>query len=265
MFKGDYNFFDYKYNIEGYSGQDYGGLAQWVYLGVSAVLLVVLLMTLRRMPREKIIGMVGRIGIFLAVFYLIKVTWETVHDVKRGDGFNLYLLPMDTCSLITPAALLAGFNKGKIGQAARCWIVTGGILGGFGTMLFLTAFRYYPFCTYGAFYSMIWHFTMVFLGLMLIVAYSGRMDFSIVTRGFLFQLAFSAIIIPFDYIMDMDFMFYRELSFISLTEDLGGWMTERGLWFMNPIIMMAMYFASFTIIWAISAGIKNHAVRRAEA
>ena len=32
MFRGNYNFFDYKYNILGYTGQDYGGIAQNIYL-----------------------------------------------------------------------------------------------------------------------------------------------------------------------------------------------------------------------------------------
>ena len=43
MFTGDYGFFDYKYNIEGYTGQDFGGLAQYLYLGICAVLLGILL------------------------------------------------------------------------------------------------------------------------------------------------------------------------------------------------------------------------------
>ena len=32
MFKGKYGFFDYKYNIKGYTGQDFGSAAQFVYL-----------------------------------------------------------------------------------------------------------------------------------------------------------------------------------------------------------------------------------------
>ena len=35
MFRGNYNFFDYKYNIANYKGQDYGGIAQYLYLTIS--------------------------------------------------------------------------------------------------------------------------------------------------------------------------------------------------------------------------------------
>ncbi|MBR6376211.1 MAG: hypothetical protein IKS05_00430 [Oscillospiraceae bacterium] len=47
MFTGDYGFFDYKYDIAGYHGQDFGGPAQFFYLAISAVLLVLLLRALR--------------------------------------------------------------------------------------------------------------------------------------------------------------------------------------------------------------------------
>ena len=48
MFRGNYNFFDYKYNITGYTGQDYGGIAQYVYLIVSIILMTTLLISLRK-------------------------------------------------------------------------------------------------------------------------------------------------------------------------------------------------------------------------
>ena len=47
LFTGNYNFFDYKYNISGYTGQDYGGIAQNIYLFGSIVLIIILLLLLR--------------------------------------------------------------------------------------------------------------------------------------------------------------------------------------------------------------------------
>ena len=43
LFTGDYHFFDYKYDIESYAGQDAGGAAQTLFLIVSLALLVLLL------------------------------------------------------------------------------------------------------------------------------------------------------------------------------------------------------------------------------
>ena len=46
MFTGGYNFFDYKYNITGYTGQDYGGFAQYFYLALPVVLLTAFLIAI---------------------------------------------------------------------------------------------------------------------------------------------------------------------------------------------------------------------------
>ena len=57
----------------------------------------------------------------------------------------------------------------QLKEYSDSWLVTGGIVGGFATMVHLNAFYYYPFLSFGGFYSMIWHFLMVFIGLLLLV------------------------------------------------------------------------------------------------
>ena len=57
MFFGDYSFFDYKFNITGYTGQDYGGFAQYLYLTISVILLVILLRVLKDTPQAKVNGL----------------------------------------------------------------------------------------------------------------------------------------------------------------------------------------------------------------
>ncbi len=257
MFTGNYNFFDYKLNIPGYTGQDYGGLAQYLYLAISAVLLVALLIALRKTPREKARRIIGFIGIFMTVLYIGKTAWESYYDVTVVGKFNFWLLPFDSCSFIMPAAILAGFAKGKIREAAEAWVATGGIVGGFATMLFLKAFNYYPFLSFGAFYSMLWHFLMVFMGLLVLVTTPRNIPFSLVTKGFLFHLIASAVAIPIDYIWNFDFMMYKDLGGVPLFEGVASDLTGKGLGFLNPLIMLILYFAAFSLIWLIAAGIKN--------
>ncbi len=261
MFTGNYNFFDYKLNISGYSGQDYGGFAQYLYLAISAVLLVSLLVALRKTPRERVYRMIGFIGIFMVFLYIGKTMWESYYDITVGDGFNFWLLPLDSCSFIMPAAILTGFAKGKVREAAAAWIATGSIVGGFATMLFLKAFNYYPFLSFGAFYSMLWHFLMVFMGLLIIVKTPRNISFSLVGKGFLFHLIASAVVIPIDYIWNYDFMMYKDLGGIPLFEGVATKLTERGLGFLNPFLMLALYFSAFSLVWLIAAGIKNRKKR----
>ena len=149
------------------------------------------------------------------------------------------------------------FCRGKIQKIAECWIATGGVIGGIAAMLFLNVFKFYPFLSFGAFYSMIWHFLMVFMGSLIIVTSDPPIKYSIVTNGFLFHLAASAITIPVDFIFGFDFMLYRDLGGVPFFEGVASSFTEKGLAFLNPVLMLALYFAMFSAFWLIYAGLKN--------
>ena len=113
MFTGNYYFFDYKYNIAGYTGQDYGSVAQYIYLGISVVLLVALLVLLRKSSKERVMKIIKGTSIFMIVLYIAKTTWESIYDIKLSGSFNTGLLPLDTCSIIMYAGLLAGCGSGS--------------------------------------------------------------------------------------------------------------------------------------------------------
>ena len=252
MFSGNYNFFDYKYNISGYTGQDYGGIAQNIYLFGSIALLIVLLLFLRKISKEKVLTIVRIVGIFITLLYIGKTTWESIYDIKLSGSFNTGLLPFDTCSIVMLACLIAGFGKGKIKKMAECWLTTGSIVGGIATMLYLNAFKYYPFFSFGAFYSMIWHFLMVFIGLLLIVTNYVESKYENVLLGFLFHLIISLIIIPIDFIFNFDFMLYHNLGGIPIFEDIATKFTQMNIQIINPIMMLILYFVAFNIIYVMS-------------
>ena len=252
MYSGNYNFFDYKYNISGYTGQDYGGIAQNIYLFGSIALLIVLLLILRKISKEKVLTIVRIVGIFMTLLYIGKTTWESIYDIKLSGSFNTGLLPFDTCSIVMLACLIAGFGKGKIKKMAECWLTTGSIVGGIATMLYLNAFKYYPFFSFGAFYSMIWHFLMVFIGLLLIVTNYVESKYENVLNGFIFHLIISLIIIPIDFIFNFDFMLYLNLGGIPIFEDIAARFTEMNIQIINPIMMLILYFVAFNIIYVMS-------------
>ena len=257
MFKGNYNFFDYKYNISGYTGQDYGSIAQYIYLIISAIILVILLVYFRKSPREKVLRIIKVISIFLVIFYILKTTWESIYDIKIQGSFNTGLLPFDTCSIIMLAGLLSSFSKGKIKTYADSWLATGSIVGGLAAMLYLNAFKYYPFFSFGAFYSMIWHFLMVFIGMLLITTNYVEISYKTVIRGFIFHLIISLIIIPIDFIFNFDFMLYKSLGGVPIFESIASNLEKNGLKILNPIMMLFLYYISFNIIMIIPIVIKK--------
>lgn len=148
-----YRFFDYKYNIVGYHGEHFGSACQTVYLVGTVILAMLLAILLRRVKKETVRRAVGWIGVFMTVLYVVKTLWESHFDVATGRGFNDYLLPFDTCSILMWAAMIAGFCKGWFSDWAQKWLVTLGFVGGFANALFLQALKYYPFFTFGALYS----------------------------------------------------------------------------------------------------------------
>ena len=257
MFKGNYNFFDYKYNIVGYNGQDFGGPAQYLYLIISAILMTILLFCLRKSNKEKVLKIIRIITIFLIVFVTFKTSWETYYDIQKFGSFNKNLLPFDTCSIIMLAGILAGFCKGKLKEYGEGWIVTGSIVGGIGTMVHLNAFYYYPFFSFGAFFSMLWHFLMLFIGLLLIITNYVPLKYTTLIKGFILHLIFSSIVIPIDFIYNFDFMMYKDLGGIPIFEDVATNLTNNGMQFLNPILMIILYFIAFNIAFLVPVGFKK--------
>ena len=258
MFSG-YHFFDYKYSIPGYTGQDYDGYPRIIYLVASIVLIFLLLVLFRKAKRETVHRYLKVLGIFMIALYIIKTTWESYFDITISDGFNLGILPFDTCSIIMWAGVLAGWGKGKIKTASECWLASGGVVGGIANLLFLRALLYYPFFTFGAFYSMIWHFLMVFTGLWLLVTNYAESSFKTILYGFIFHMIISIPVIIFDYtwLQGQDFMLYTQASGIPLVSDWAATMISEGRAGFVPFMVAACYFLSFALIVYASWGLKG--------
>lgn len=258
MFTG-YSFFDYKYNIPNYEGYDYYHFGRYLYLIISVVALVTLLIIFRNAKKETILKYLKISGIVFCAMYVIKTTWESIYDITVGPyhEFNLNIMPFDTCSIVMWASLMAGFGKGKIKKLGECWLVTGNLVGGISTMLFINALKFYPFFTFGAFYSMLWHFFMVFGGIWMIVTNYVKMEFKTVLYGFALHTAISVIVIPLDYMLGLDFMLYMNAGGVPLIESLADKFNEHGLYFLTNIVMLAAYFALFAGIVYFSLGVKK--------
>ena len=256
MFTG-YSFFDYKYDIPDYNGYDYDHFGRYLFLIIASVTILVAVILLRKMKREHIVTYLKVMAITMTALYITKTTWETIHDIQHDGAFNMYLLPFDTCSMLMFASFFAGFGKGKVQSLGASWLATGGIVGGLSNLLFLQALHYYPFFTFGAFYSMLWHWVMVFTGVLLLVTNFVPSHFSTLLYAFLFHMGFSLIVIPFDYIRDMDFMMYRYAGGIPLIEDLVKPWAENHLNFLVTMVMIVVYFALFAAFVYLSLGIKT--------
>jgi len=238
-------FFTYKgvfREVFGYSGQDYDGPGRMIYLGVSIALVILLCILFRKAKHEHIKIYLRVLGIVMLAMNIGKFAWETYFDIASGEGFNIYILPFDTCSIVVWAALLAGFAKGPFKLSGETWLATIGIAGGISNLLFLQALKYYPFFTFGAFYSMIWHFVMVFTGFFLVVAGYVELNFKTVLTSFILHMIISVPVIILDYAQGIDFMLYLSAGGVPVFEGIAEKLNGAGLNAVTTLMMVAVYF-----------------------
>lgn len=244
MWKGSYGFFDYKYNIEGYSGQDYDGAGRWVYLIFSVVSILVLLFLFRKAKKTQIERYIKIVGIFMPLLEISKVTWESVWDIRTGRGFNWEgLLPIYVCSMFIYCMLIAAFSCGKLREWCLSWVCTLGFVGGMSNLLFIRGLKWYPFFTFGAFYSMFFHYIMVFTALFLIGTGYCRFVWRDIFRAFAVHAAFSALVIPLDYVFHWDYMQYYDAGGVPLIEGIVDRMEAADVRFLAVPLMLVLYFA----------------------
>lgn len=241
FWNGDYNFFDYKYHIANYSGQDFDGPARTFYLVFSVVTILILLILLRNNKRKTVERYLFLTAIILPIFDLCKVFWESYWDVATGRGLNLGgLLPIYTCYLFIYCMLIAAFSKGKVRDYCLKCIAVFGFVGGISNVIFLNGLKWYPFFTFGALNSEVWHYVMVFTALYIIVTGYVRFEWRDGIRAMVVLLLFSCLVIPIDYIFGWDYMQYYEAGGVPIVEGISETFAENGMrWLTVPVMILA--------------------------
>ncbi len=237
----DYSFFDYKYNISGYHGEDFSSLFRILYPVFSFILIFFLLRYIRK-GRKDISGFLKILSVCLIIEEICKISWESYWDITTGQGFNAGgILPFETCSIFLYVLPVAAFGRGKAKRCALAWMSSIGVLSGFSYMLFPMVLKWYPFFSYGAFHSLIYHFMMVFTGLAAVISREIRVKREDTIYGFIPQLIMACIVIPLDYLFGWDYMLLRNASGIPLIEKLAGILRSRGFGHVTTILVMILY------------------------
>ena len=198
-----YNFFDYKDFIPDEDKQNVMWSTEHIVFIILAVLAIILLCYFLRNIKGKSVDKYLKIlAIIIPVLEIIKITWETYWDIKLGHGFNITgLLPLYTCSMFIYVLPFAGWGKGKVRECALAFLTTLSVFAGLTNFFIPPIFNTYPFFSYASFMSLNYHFLMVFTGFFLVATRYYVPNFKSILKGFIPLLIFSAIVIPFDYIM----------------------------------------------------------------
>lgn len=258
----NYHFFDYKYNIVGYSGQDFDSFYKTGYTIFALVLCFVLAFIFRKSKKEHMTLYLKIISIAMIVLEVLKVTWESYWDVKTGRGLNVGgfntsgILSLETCSLFMYVAIVAGFTKNeKVRRCCACWLCTIGLVAGLSNVFVPQGLKWYPFWTFGAFHNMIYHSVMVLTALLLVFNRYVDFKFKDIINAFIPHAIFSVLVIAIDYITTWNYMLYRDPSAFPIISLITDKLTEQGLYFVNTLIVLGMFILFIVIFTSLYIGI----------
>lgn len=253
----DYNFFDYKYNIV-YNGEDFFGPLHIAYIITSIIVIIFLTNRLRKKDKKIIDKILLYSAIFLTIEEITKISWESYWDINTGHGFNVGgILPLETCSIFMYCLWTAVLRKGRVRNNALTWMSSIGIVGGISYIIFANVLKWYPFFTYGAFHSLIFHFMMVFIGVLIVWSGYCRFEKQDIFYGFIPQLMVASVVVPLDYIFNWDYMLLHYAGGVPIIETVGKILATKGMPFLTTILMLIVYFISGGIITLLNIRIQK--------
>ena len=247
----NYRFFDYKYSIEGYCGQDFESWVRYGYMAFCLILIPIAVFLLRKTRHERMTAVFRFLSVGVILMETAKITWESWWDIRLGYGFNAGgILPLDTCSLFLFLLPVAGFARGKAHECASAWLATLGLAGGLSNVLFPQALKWYPVLTFGATVSLIHHALMLFVALWIVVTGYHRFRPADVGIAFLPHAVFSVPVIAADYRFRWDYMLYSRAGGVPLIETAAGKLDRIGMNWVTTLMMILIYFL---LAWMLSA------------
>lgn len=251
-------FFTYKSFLDGYSGQDYMGLGQFIFLGIATLVIILASILLRKTSHKKIDVLLKALAIIIPFLDILKITVESYYDITGGHGFNFSgLIPIYTCSIFVYSLPIAAFGKGKAREYSLSFITTLGIFSGLTNFVMAPILNTYPFFNFHTFISLNLHFWMVFTGVFLIATGYYVPRWADIFKSMVPLTAMSILAIPVDYALSayygwsVDYMLYYSGNGAPLLPDLANALASRGLRPIFTLIIFVMYIVISAIIVSI--------------
>ena len=243
-----YGFFDYKHDIPEFES-DLFCTEHIIYIVLVYLIGFFGFAFLKRCDHDRISKRLKVFSILMVLFEITKITWESWHDISHGFGFNYEgILPVYTCSLFIYTLLAAAWGRGKVREAALAFITTVGLVYGAVGVVYCNGLNFYPFWTFGAFYSMFFHSAMFLTGTYLLFSGYKTLGLSDVFLSFIPIMLLAVVAIPIDYALGVDYMLIYSGSGVPLYEDLAASLAEKGARPVYTLIMLATHLPIAAIV-----------------
>ena len=236
-----YHFFDYKYNIPNFSSDLF---STWhiIYIILAYLSCILLCIFLPKKKKHNIDLFLKIIGIAVLIAEISKVSFESYFDITTGRGFNVGgIMPCYTCSLFIYCTLLAGFTKGKVKDICISFLSTIGLISGAIGVVYCNGLNFYPFWTFGAFYSLFFHYSMMLTGIVLLASKYKKLEWKDAIYSWLPIVILSVAAIPLNHVFNADYMQLRDGTGVPLYHDLALYLIDHKLGFIYTIIMLFTY------------------------
>lgn len=249
-----YHFFDYKHNIQNFDS-DLFSTTHIVYVVLAYVLTFVLSIVFRKAKHKRIDIGLKVLSIFSLLFEITKITWESWWDISTGRGFNYEgILPIYTCSLFIYTLLVAAWARGKARRYSLSFLGTIGLLYGAIGVVYCNGLNFYPFWTFGAFYSLYFHTAMFATGVFLLITGYIKLEWLDALRAMVPILLLAAVAIPVNHYFGpkgADYMLIYSGGGVPLYEGLAKTLADKGLRFVYTIIMLLTHIPLALLVIAI--------------
>lgn len=248
----DYGFFDYKYNISGFSS-DLFSTPHLVYIILVYLLTFLLAWRLRHTDHRKIRTLLKVLFVCSLVLEIGKISWESYYDITTGRGFNKEgILPIYTCSLFIYTLPFAAWGRGKVKRAALSFLTTIGLLYGAIGVIYCNGLNFYPFWTFGAFYSLYFHSAMFATGVFLLMTGFHQPAWKDALWAMIPVLLLCLAAIPANHAWGSDYMMIYSGSGLPIYEDLAAALAAKGLRFVYTGIMILTHIPLAALVIAVS-------------
>ena len=236
-----YHFFDYKYFIEGFSS-DLFSVPHIIYIVLAYVSCVLFAVLFRNASHKRIEIFLKILSLIVLALEVVKITWESYFDITTGRGFNWGgILPLYTCSLFIYTLLIAAWGKGKAREMSLSFIATISMVSGAIGVVQCNGLNWYPFWTFGAWYSLMFHYLMFAVGILILATRYKVVGWKDIYIAWIPMVILSVIAGPANYAYGADYMQIYEGSGIPLFSTLAEKMAEVNLRPLFTIIMLSAY------------------------
>ena len=236
-----YHFFDYKYNIDGFTS-DLFSTTHIVFIVLALLSVIAIGIFLRKADHKKITYFLRGLSIFVTLLEASKIIWESYYDITTGRGFNAGgILPFYSCSLLIYCLWVGAWGKGKAREVALSWLGTIGICCGLIGTIYTNGLNWYPFWTYGAWDTILFHYNLLMVGILILSTGYKKLQWKDIWVALIPMVLLSVIASPINYYYGGDYMQIYSGDGVPFMNDLAAYLDSHRLRPLFTVIMLASY------------------------